>query len=266
MAPTATSHAQFLSYHQWINPAGGTYAASSNWSPSGLPDTGPGYAIAAGCVAAVWLIALSGAKSRAKRIIGEGLTEYQRVTNATLIAFGVIAIFCYLGQIEFARGYVALALPFGWALLICNRLAWRRILLRMRRDGRCLTGAIVVGSAIDVERTVNEHRQGSASHVVFDRPAPPCPNSAHDGLACRGADQSELGALEALVEAVHHRGVLGVHGRALDGAGPAGELVHVHLDLLADHHLPIRVPEVPVRLAHLHQPDALDDVDKRVGR
>ncbi len=143
--------------------------------PSGLPDTGPGYVIAAGCVAAVWLIALSGAKSRAKRIIGEGLTEYQRVTNATLIAFGVVAIFCYLAQIEFARGYVALALPFGWALLICNRLAWRRILLRMRRDGRCLTGAIVVGSAIDVERTVNELARNvragyrSIAVAIFDR-------------------------------------------------------------------------------------------------
>ena len=114
-------------------------------------------------------------KSRAKRIIGEGLTEYQRVTNATLVAFGVVAIFCYLAQIEFARGYVALALPLGWALLLCNRLAWRRILLRMRRDGRCLTGAIVVGSALDVERTVNELRRNvragyrSIAVAIFDR-------------------------------------------------------------------------------------------------
>ena len=127
--------------------------------PSGLPDAAPGYTIAAVCVAGVWLVALSGAKSRAKRIIGEGLTEYQRVTNATLVAFGIVAIFCYLAQIDFARGYVALTLPVGWLLLLSNRLIWRRVLLKMRHDGRCLTGAIVVGPAVDVERTVSELRR-----------------------------------------------------------------------------------------------------------
>ena len=93
--------------------------------PSGLPDAAPGYIDRRRCVAGVWLVALSGAKSRAKRIIGEGLTEYQRVTNATLVAFGIVAIFCYLAQIDFARGYVALTLPVGWALLLSNRLVWR---------------------------------------------------------------------------------------------------------------------------------------------
>jgi len=114
------------------------------------------YAAVAAATAAVWLAALWGAKSRARRIIGEGLTEYQRVTNATLIAFGCVAIFCYVGQIEFARGYVAVAMPLGWALLLVNRVIWRRLLMGLRHEGRALTGAMVVGSPAEVDRTVEE--------------------------------------------------------------------------------------------------------------
>lgn len=114
---------------------------------------------AAAVLAVIWLVALSGAKSRAKRVIGHGGTEYQRVINATLIAFGSVAIVCYVAQIEFARGYVAAALPLGILLLLSNRLIWRKVLAEMRRQDRCLVGAIVVGSATDVDRTVAELRR-----------------------------------------------------------------------------------------------------------
>ncbi len=128
------------------------FGTTASWMPAATF----GYSIAATFVAIVWLLCLSAVKSRAKRIIGNGLFEYQRVTNATLLAFGIVAIVCYLGQIDFARGYVAITMPAGWALLLANRLAWRRVLLRMRRRGRCLTGAIVVGSARDVGMTVHQ--------------------------------------------------------------------------------------------------------------
>lgn len=121
-----------------------------------LPDVSLGYAAAGALIAITWLIALSAVKSRARRIIGDGLSEYQRVTNATLLAFGLVAIFCYLAQIDFARGYVAVALPLGWVLLLCNRAYWRRSLIRMRHAGRCLNGAMLVGGSVDVARAVNE--------------------------------------------------------------------------------------------------------------
>src|SRR4051812_7981615 len=98
------------------------------------PGTTAAYAAAALAVAAVWLAALWGVKSRAKRIIGEGLTEYQRVTNATLLAFGCVAIVCYVAQIDFARGYVAVAMPLGWVLLLTGRVVWRDALLTLRRS------------------------------------------------------------------------------------------------------------------------------------
>jgi exopolysaccharide biosynthesis polyprenyl glycosylphosphotransferase len=116
------------------------------------------YALAAVVVALLWAVSLWAVKSRAKRIVGEGLTEYQRVTNATLLAFGCVAIVCYVGQIDFARGYVAVAMPLGWILLLGNRLFWRRSLMALRRNGRCFTGAMVVGSALDVDRVVAQLR------------------------------------------------------------------------------------------------------------
>ncbi|GAA1467006.1 sugar transferase [Microbacterium thalassium] len=130
------------------------FGSVSQWSAS----TALGYVLAGLSIATVWILSLWAVKSRAKRIVGEGLTEYQRVLNATLFAFGAVAIVCYVAQIDFARGYVAVAMPLGLALLMGNRLVWRRVLLALRRDGRCLTGAMVVGAAVDVDRTVRELR------------------------------------------------------------------------------------------------------------
>lgn len=124
-----------------------------------------GYAAAAIATAVVWLLALWAVKSRARRIIGQGMTEYQRVTNATLVAFGCVAIVCYVAQIDFARGYVAAAMPLGWALLLLNRVIWRKLLMALRHDGRALTGAMVVGTPAEVDRTVEElHRNFAAGY------------------------------------------------------------------------------------------------------
>lgn len=123
-----------------------------------LLDVSAASAAAGVLIALTWLLTLWASKSRARRIIGQGMAEYQRVTNATLIAFGLVAIVFYVGQIDFARGYVALAMPLGWLLLLANRLFWRRTLLRLRRDGRCLNGAMLVGPASDVARAVTELR------------------------------------------------------------------------------------------------------------
>lgn len=113
--------------------------------------------LAAG-IAAVWLIALSATRSRAPRLVGIGSAEYQRVTNATLITFGLLAILAFLLQIDLARGYLAIALPTGLVLLLVGRKAWRMQLTKLRRRGRCLTGALVVGSATDVREVIAQLR------------------------------------------------------------------------------------------------------------
>lgn len=105
-------------------------------------------------IAVGWLIALSATRSRGMRNIGVGVIEYQRVLNATLMTFGSLAVLAYVFQIDIARGYVAIAFPVGLVLLLAGRLFWRRRLTEWRRSGVAKTGAIVVGTRRDVERTL----------------------------------------------------------------------------------------------------------------
>ncbi|QEO10263.1 sugar transferase [Protaetiibacter larvae] len=107
-------------------------------------------------VGVVWLAALSATRSRETRIIGVGLIEYQRVVNATLWTFGLLAILAFLVRLDVARGYLAVALPVGLALIVVGRMSWRRALVALRREGRCLTGAIIVGPAADVRRVIEQ--------------------------------------------------------------------------------------------------------------
>ena len=110
-------------------------------------------------IAAAWLVALSATRSRLLRNIGTGTVEYQRVVNATLITFGGLAVVAYLSRIDIARGFIAVALPLGLALLLAGRVVWRYVLHAMRRRGRCTTGSIIVGRPDDVARVVDELRR-----------------------------------------------------------------------------------------------------------
>ncbi|GAA1962269.1 sugar transferase [Agromyces allii] len=110
-------------------------------------------------IAIGWLVALSATRSRMLRNIGTGMVEYQRVVNATFLTFGTLAAVAFLFQIDIARGYLAVAFPLGLVLLLIGRMTWRGALHRMRRVGRCTTGAIIVGRPDDVARVADELRR-----------------------------------------------------------------------------------------------------------
>lgn len=107
----------------------------------------------------VWVVALGANESRSRRVVGAGLDEYRKVLNGTLAAFGTVAIISYLFQIELSRFYFVVAMPLGLALLFAGRLSWRIYLTSVRRAGRALTGAVVVGSRPDVARTLEDLRR-----------------------------------------------------------------------------------------------------------
>jgi len=109
-------------------------------------------------IVVLWMIALAGARTRDRRIVGIGPAEYQRVANATLLSFGLVAVIAFLTKLDVARGYLLVALPLGLALLLLSRLLWRRMLRSLRRAGRCLTGAIIVGPREEVAAAVDRLR------------------------------------------------------------------------------------------------------------
>lgn len=103
-----------------------------------------------------WLAALAMERSRDVRIVGAGVTEYRRVFQATWKFFAVVAGVCYVLRFDLARGYVAVALPLGVALLLAGRYQSRHWLQGQRSCGECLSPLIVAGSRTGVHDLISE--------------------------------------------------------------------------------------------------------------
>ncbi|MDJ0312323.1 sugar transferase [Arthrobacter sp. H35-D1] len=104
------------------------------------------------CLAIVvlWNVDLEWCRSREKRIFGSGVTEYQRVVQATLRTFGIMAMVLLVFQIGVSRGFFAVALPTGVILLLGQRWMWRRWLNSQREAGKALSNVVVLGTPQDV--------------------------------------------------------------------------------------------------------------------
>jgi exopolysaccharide biosynthesis polyprenyl glycosylphosphotransferase len=105
---------------------------------------------------AAWLTALSSTRSRSARVLGAGITEYQRVVNATLMTFGALAVVALLADLNLARGYLAVAFPAGLVFLFLGRFLMRSWLIGRRRTGELLTDALVLGSEADARRVMKQ--------------------------------------------------------------------------------------------------------------
>ncbi|HYI33584.1 MAG TPA: sugar transferase [Glaciibacter sp.] len=115
-----------------------------------------------------WIVTLGAFRTRDSRVIGIGATEYKQVINASALAFGLLAIFFLVAQVDIARGYFVLTLPLGLGGLLLERWLWRKWLLRQCENGHYLARAIVVGSREDVEYVVAQidQKSGAAYYVV----------------------------------------------------------------------------------------------------
>lgn len=120
---------------------------------------GMSYALVALVIGLVWFASLAGRRCYDIRVLGMGAEEYKRVYVATLQAVGLIAIVCYLGRVELARGYLALAFPLGVVGLLFERRTARRWLQRQRRHGRLAHRVLVVGSRHNVLDLVAQVRR-----------------------------------------------------------------------------------------------------------
>jgi exopolysaccharide biosynthesis polyprenyl glycosylphosphotransferase len=96
-------------------------------------------------VAAIWLGLLAAYRTRSPQIVGAGVEEYRRVCSATLATIGVIAVALMIFRPEYARGYLAVAFPFGLLALLLSRSMCRRFLASQRRRGQCVISVLAVG-------------------------------------------------------------------------------------------------------------------------
>jgi exopolysaccharide biosynthesis polyprenyl glycosylphosphotransferase len=120
---------------------------TAQWVRFGGTSSSTTYCIVSAIVATLWFSALTVNHSRSVRVIGSGAEEYRRVWLGTLSVFGGVAIVSMLFKLEIARGYLMIAMPSGALLLLLFRWIARKVLVRARQRGHCVTRVLVVGSA-----------------------------------------------------------------------------------------------------------------------
>ena len=121
-----------------------------------LREVGVSYTAISLVLIAAWMLALSIYGSRGYRVVGAGSQEYRSVTDSTVRVFGAVALIAFLFQIDFARGYILIALPLGLAVLIMSRWMWRQWLSVQRSNGQYSSRVLLIGS---YETTAHLHRQ-----------------------------------------------------------------------------------------------------------
>lgn len=138
---------------------------------SDVRATGPfdiSYSSLGAVIVAMWWAALQFFQTRDARIIGDGTDEYRRISRATFLMFGWVAILSLMFKWDMSRGYLAMAFPLGLVGLLLGRKAWRVWLLSQRQHGRHLSNVLVVGgprSGQEMALWFNRHR-GSGLRVT----------------------------------------------------------------------------------------------------
>jgi exopolysaccharide biosynthesis polyprenyl glycosylphosphotransferase len=93
------------------------------------------------------------------RFIGLGSEEFRRVINSAISLMAAIAIASYAWKLDFARGYVLIALPGLAVVSIAARYAMRRQLHRQRERGLHLRRVTAVGHASAVADLIVQLRR-----------------------------------------------------------------------------------------------------------
>ena len=118
--------------------------------------TGVSYFVVSAVLIAGWLAILRIYGTRDPRIVGSGLTEYARITDASFRFFGLVAIFALLLNVSVARGYIITAFPIGLILILAGRWTWRQWLREKRYTGLYLVRVMLVGSIDSVAGMAEE--------------------------------------------------------------------------------------------------------------
>ena len=108
------------------------------------------YVIATAALPVVWVSWVAMAGGYDPRFIGLGSEEYRRVINSAISLTAAIAIVSYAFKVEFARGYVLIALPFLGVADTTARYAVRKLLHRQRGHGRCMRRVVAAGHSAAV--------------------------------------------------------------------------------------------------------------------
>jgi exopolysaccharide biosynthesis polyprenyl glycosylphosphotransferase len=111
------------------------------WNLTGLP-----YFLVTVVLVAVWLAIVWVCGGYQLRLIGSGSEEFKAVLLGTVVSCGLVSLVCYLGRLDIARGFVAVAFPLGLTCLLLGRVASRQTIRYWRRRGRLNHRVVLVGT------------------------------------------------------------------------------------------------------------------------
>jgi exopolysaccharide biosynthesis polyprenyl glycosylphosphotransferase len=108
----------------------------------------------------VWVGVLAMTHAYERRQLFVGNEEYQRVIRAGVRLTVGMALASYVFNWELARGYLFIVLVLVTALSLLGRFVLRKLLLRARRQGRCMHRVLVLGHAGAVAQMTRQlHRR-----------------------------------------------------------------------------------------------------------
>lgn len=116
----------------------------------------------------LWMALLSASGAYDVRHLGLGLEEAKRVARASAGALGLVAATFYLVSFDLARGYVAIVIPVGIALVAGGRMLVRADVYRNRRAGRWTQRTLACGTeeAVNALIDATSRRRRAGIRVV----------------------------------------------------------------------------------------------------
>lgn len=174
-------------------------------------------------LAGLWIAFLAIFRTRSTRVIGNGAEEYRRIVSATFRLFGVIAIVSLLFRIEFARLYLAIALPVGLLALLLSRWIWRNVVSRLRGRGEYKTSVLIVGSRTAAVSMAQSFEKSPASGFAVVGICMPGYDAPRDGVVhIEGTDIPVLGGEHDVLDAIEECGADTVAVTATEHLGHKG--------------------------------------------
>ena len=163
-APTRRRSLSWVTHYQWSLAAvdaacgllAGLVALISRFASASEHSL---YLVATAGLPLVWIAWVGMAGGYDPRIIGLGSEEYRRVINAAISLTAAVAIVSYAFKVDFARGYVLIALPGLGAADTAARYVLRKRLHRQRRRGENMRRVTAVGHAGAVSELIAQLRR-----------------------------------------------------------------------------------------------------------
>jgi exopolysaccharide biosynthesis polyprenyl glycosylphosphotransferase len=180
------------------------------------------YAYMSLVVIVAWNASLAAFRTRDKRVLGVGASEYKAVINASSTTFGLLAIAFLVFQADTARWFFTVAFPLGLLGLLINRWLWRKWLITQRAYGHFLSRVVVAGKRADVETVVRQIRANSgAAYTVVGAVI------EEDGTTTTSMLFEGLDVRDDLSLVTAHARELGVDGVVIAGQ-PSGGSQFIH--------------------------------------